>query len=628
MGSIAIRDGPRTCVSRHRVSPSRVPLVFFTSLRGCGLKRVTGSIGDDLRYRVKHNDAGLGPRPLDDCAHSHTHWRSLAQSPRRGTKLKPSRMKQMETISQASDLGFWGQYVQYAPWIDVLLALRTGFDSSACSISVPQEIVMAVAGIYFGLIRPDVSCGPGYMIMSCDGRDLVTFKYCSFPIGMFIDSEFDDHGKWGLSAFRQVNHHLQQMTGAIDISGAAVNDRATPEAPVARCAVTNSLRMRPTAPRTLSRLCFPFLNQISDSVCMRHDDGGLGPTSGLSIHREPPDDGGQTFGLRPPDVGGRVPLNNDDSQRISPGVMAGGSPWFDKRLNHIVCGTDFVVAVSDTGRFSWGGNYYGQLGLGDTIDRVAPVYVHMAYPTVAVACGDHHTLMIIRMSWRTSSRTYCTRPGGSVEVSPERVGTLYINKLYGWGRSDNGQLGTPDRAASGPIRAIDVLDPSAIACGHDYSLVLAGGCVYRLGDDDWRTRDQPSKLEYKDAIRIFVCCGGWRVWHHSNTSQHGVTSGAYIGPSVTSTVYEYDIRCYIGCRDSPANDCGCDDHRRFGTVCDLPGYDRLRCETIGILTRYDLTKLPGIILSVNGRDHYAVVTTTRGVFAIMERRPHQLLCLL
>jgi hypothetical protein len=46
------------------------------------------------------------------------------------------------------------------------------------------------------------------------------------------------------------------------------------------------------------------------------------------------------------------------------------------------------------------------------------------------------------------------------------------------------------------------------------------------------------------------------------------------------------------------------------------------------LTRYDLTKLPGIILSVNGRDHYAVVTTTRGVFAIMERRPHQLLCLL
>ncbi|XP_050945239.1 ultraviolet-B receptor UVR8-like isoform X1 [Cucumis melo] len=67
-----------------------------------------------------------------------------------------------------------------------------------------------------------------------------------------------------------------------------------------------------------------------------------------------------------------------------------------KRANRVSCGARHNVILTDDGQlFSWGWNKYGQLGLGDSIDRNIPskVSIEGCLPR-NIVCGWWHTLML------------------------------------------------------------------------------------------------------------------------------------------------------------------------------------------------------------------------------------------
>ncbi len=66
------------------------------------------------------------------------------------------------------------------------------------------------------------------------------------------------------------------------------------------------------------------------------------------------------------------------------------------RFEDIGCGENHSVAISSTGEvYAWGANKHGQLGLGDTADRVHPTPLqNFKKKTTALACGSIHTVYI------------------------------------------------------------------------------------------------------------------------------------------------------------------------------------------------------------------------------------------
>jgi alpha-tubulin suppressor-like RCC1 family protein len=67
---------------------------------------------------------------------------------------------------------------------------------------------------------------------------------------------------------------------------------------------------------------------------------------------------------------------------------------------------------SDGTRFCWGDNQYGQLGLGDTTDRLVPIGLPGEAKWLSINAGGDHTCAI-----------------------------GYDSALYCWGRNNYGQLG-------------------------------------------------------------------------------------------------------------------------------------------------------------------------------------------
>jgi hypothetical protein len=70
------------------------------------------------------------------------------------------------------------------------------------------------------------------------------------------------------------------------------------------------------------------------------------------------------------------------------------------RIASASCGARHSVALTTTGRvFTWGGNAYGQLGLGDRVDRSSPCLVSgmlRSVKVVTVAAGLRSTLALTR----------------------------------------------------------------------------------------------------------------------------------------------------------------------------------------------------------------------------------------
>ncbi|KAK8563796.1 hypothetical protein V6N13_005971 [Hibiscus sabdariffa] len=67
-----------------------------------------------------------------------------------------------------------------------------------------------------------------------------------------------------------------------------------------------------------------------------------------------------------------------------------------KHVKKVSCGARHSTILTDDGQvLSWGWNKYGQLGLGDTIDRSIPALVPIdGCLPINIACGWWHTLML------------------------------------------------------------------------------------------------------------------------------------------------------------------------------------------------------------------------------------------
>lgn len=95
----------------------------------------------------------------------------------------------------------------------------------------------------------------------------------------------------------------------------------------------------------------------------------------------------------------------------------------------IACGDDFSLALDNTNRvWVWGRNHYGQLGLGDYVNRTRPVQVASLSNVISIGAGSTFSIAL-----------------------------LNDGKVRAWGSNDYGQLGINNQTSSNV--PIDVLMP-------------------------------------------------------------------------------------------------------------------------------------------------------------------------
>lgn len=161
--------------------------------------------------------------------------------------------------------------------------------------------------------------------------------------------------------------------------------------------------------------------------------------------------------------------NHTKTSSSTPVAVAGDGSLSGKSVTAIAAGGDFSVALTADGTVhTWGYNYYGQLGDGTNVNASAPVEVDrfggLAGKTVtAVAAGDLHVLAL-------------TSDG----------------HIYTWGDNSSGQLGNNSSTASTVPVAVTVSGALvgktvvAIAAGGNHSLALTSdGMVFSWGQNSY-----------------------------------------------------------------------------------------------------------------------------------------------
>ncbi|XP_047058699.1 ultraviolet-B receptor UVR8-like [Lolium rigidum] len=91
---------------------------------------------------------------------------------------------------------------------------------------------------------------------------------------------------------------------------------------------------------------------------------------------------------------GQLGIGSDQAETIPKLVEAPSLE--DKNARSVSCGARHSAIITDEGEvFCWGWNKYGQLGLGDAMDRNVPCMVPVeAYRPLNVSCGWWHTLVL------------------------------------------------------------------------------------------------------------------------------------------------------------------------------------------------------------------------------------------
>ena len=103
-----------------------------------------------------------------------------------------------------------------------------------------------------------------------------------------------------------------------------------------------------------------------------------------------------------------------------------------------------VYNIPDENLSSCGDNEFGQLGLGDNVDRLAITIVDSSLWS-SVACGDNHSLAI-----------------------------NYVGELWSWGNNESGQLGLGNDTDKNSLHRVNVGSDrySAVACGAYHTVAL------------------------------------------------------------------------------------------------------------------------------------------------------------
>uniref|UniRef100_A0A7S3PDQ3 BTB domain-containing protein n=1 Tax=Aplanochytrium stocchinoi TaxID=215587 RepID=A0A7S3PDQ3_9STRA len=195
----------------------------------------------------------------------------------------------------------------------------------------------------------------------------------------------------------------------------------------------------------------------------------------------------------------RGQLGHDTTNHISTPKLV--QSLSGKRVVKVACSYYHTLVSTDEEEvYGFGRNDYGQLGIGDTIDRAKPQRLDSLRATVvyALGCGQYHTVL-----------------------SVQGLGVLAC------GKNDYGQLGT---ASSGEPRNVPVsvsspLDSpsdsvwvSQLACGYYHTIALTNkGAVYAFGRNDYgqlgldnkENKRWPHRIEeliHEDVVHVTCGC--------------------------------------------------------------------------------------------------------------------------
>lgn len=137
--------------------------------------------------------------------------------------------------------------------------------------------------------------------------------------------------------------------------------------------------------------------------------------------------------------------------------------------------------------YVWGRNNYGQLGLGDNDDKNFPQELVLSESIVSISCGQNHTI--------------------ALAVS---------KKIYIWGNNHYGQLGLGTNIGYNTPQKLALLDAVSISCGLYHTCVLTNsnyiyiwGCngegQLGLGLGRGNNQYSPKKLVFAERIRSIIC---------------------------------------------------------------------------------------------------------------------------
>lgn len=144
---------------------------------------------------------------------------------------------------------------------------------------------------------------------------------------------------------------------------------------------------------------------------------------------------------------GRLGLGDEESHLVPRRIPAGS--FNNEKIVMIDAGAAFTVALSEAGNvFTWGHNYYGQLGHNDFDDQMSPRRVEVTHfhgeTVVYVAANSNHAMAV-------------TAEG----------------RLYTWGDNTHGQLGRNNM----PPHQV----PGVVTIGSEFSTSSGGGVVMAVG---------------------------------------------------------------------------------------------------------------------------------------------------
>jgi alpha-tubulin suppressor-like RCC1 family protein/fibronectin type 3 domain-containing protein len=181
------------------------------------------------------------------------------------------------------------------------------------------------------------------------------------------------------------------------------------------------------------------------------------------------------------------------------------------------------------------------LGLGDTVDRLDPVFIDEPSQVWAVSAGDAHSIVLVSsgdvyaFGWNDEGQlglgdnddrdipTRIPTLSGAKAIAAGRNHSLVLlesGDVYAFGRNNSGQLGLGDTTdRSTPTRITALVGAKAIAAGGEHSLVLLeNGDVYTFGDNSYGQlglgdqvgRSTPTKMPSPAGVKA-IAAG----WEHS-----------------------------------------------------------------------------------------------------------------
>lgn len=241
----------------------------------------------------------------------------------------------------------------------------------------------------------------------------------------------------------------------------------------------------------------------------------------------------------------------------------------------VACGLMHTIALCQEGVYSWGGNKYGQLGIGDYRNRSRPFLLPDISSQLinSVACGNYHSLAI-----------------------------TIDHKVYSWGWGVHGQLGLGSTESEPNPQQITSLKEHRIiqaVAGYAHSAVLTSkGVIYTFGGGVYGQLGIGTSVK-KTSPQL--------VQTLTNESIYLIASGSF---EIMAVSGEQTIYCW-GRNYHQFHICGKAENSRFGR--------QMACNTNDISHRYLPEELhfklqQPIIQLVCGNWHYMALTATNYIY--------------